>query len=97
MVAIPSSCSLSFNCSYSGAKPKLVQGLMYLACYTVHLKNKIMENKERKMEEQDHPLKNTDHAFIKVGKHGEPVIPETAKEERAGKDKKDQAKKAGKS
>jgi len=48
-----------------------------------------MDNKERQMEEQDHPLKNTDHAFVKVGKHGEPVIPETAKEENAGEDKKE--------
>jgi len=49
-----------------------------------------MDNKNRKMEEQDHPLKNTDNAFVKVGKHGEPVIPETAKqEETTEQDKKD--------
>ena len=35
-----------------------------------------MEQKDKKFEEQDHPLKTTDHAFVQVGKNGEPVIPE---------------------
>ncbi len=34
-----------------------------------------MESKDQKFEAQDHPLKNTDNAFVKVGKNGEPVIP----------------------
>jgi hypothetical protein len=34
-----------------------------------------MESNDKKFEEQDHPLKNTDHAFVQVGKNGEPVIP----------------------
>lgn len=34
-----------------------------------------MNKNSEKLEEQDHPLKNTDHAFVQVGKNGEPVIP----------------------
>jgi hypothetical protein len=34
-----------------------------------------MDMKDKKFDEQDHPLKNTDHAFVQVGKNGEPVIP----------------------
>ena len=34
-----------------------------------------METKDKKFDEQDHPLKNTDKAFVQVGKNGEPVIP----------------------
>ena len=34
-----------------------------------------METKDNKFDEQDHPLKNTDKAFVQVGKNGEPVIP----------------------
>lgn len=34
-----------------------------------------MDTKNKQFEEQDHPLKNTDHAFVQVGKNGEPVIP----------------------
>ena len=37
-----------------------------------------MDTNEKKFEEQDHPLKNTDHAFVQVGKDGSPVIPSTA-------------------
>ena len=41
-----------------------------------------METKDKQFEEQDHPLKNTDHAFVKVGKSGEPIFPkDEAKEE----------------
>lgn len=39
-----------------------------------------MEPKDKKFEEQDHPLKNTDKAFVKVGKNGEPVIPKEEEE-----------------
>jgi len=40
-----------------------------------------MDTKDRTFEEQDHPLKNTDHAFVQVGKDGEPVIPKQTNEE----------------
>lgn len=46
-----------------------------------------MHNEEKRLDEQDHPLKNTDRAFVKVGKDGEPVIPANAdekKQEQAG-------------
>lgn len=36
-----------------------------------------MNTTDKKFEEQDHPLKNTDQAFVQVGKNGEPVIPQT--------------------
>ena len=39
-----------------------------------------MDKKERMFEEQDHPLKNTDHAFVQVGKNGEPVMPRVTAE-----------------
>ena len=48
-----------------------------------------MHNEEKKLEEQDHPLKNTDRAFVKVGKDGEPVIP-AQREENNPTDKDDQ-------
>lgn len=38
-------------------------------------------NEERKFDQQDHPLKNTDQAFVQVGKNGEPVVPKTEAEE----------------
>jgi hypothetical protein len=40
-----------------------------------------MHNEKEKLEEQDHPLKNTDKAYVQVGKNGEPVMPERAQEE----------------
>ena len=46
-----------------------------------------MDTKEQKFEEQNHPLKNTDHAFVQVGKNGEPVIPKV--EENQGEEKTD--------
>lgn len=39
-----------------------------------------MEKKERQFEEQDHPLKNTDRAYVQVGRNGEPVIPDSREE-----------------
>lgn len=41
----------------------------------------VMEKKERQFDEQDHPLKNTDQAFVQVGKDGEPVIPKEEKKD----------------
>ncbi|HUC82570.1 MAG TPA: hypothetical protein VMR70_16805 [Flavisolibacter sp.] len=40
-----------------------------------------MAEKDKTFEEQDHPLKNTDGAFVQVGKNGEPVIPKEANKE----------------
>ena len=37
-----------------------------------------MENNKQNLQEQDAPLKNSDKAFVQVGKNGEPVIPEKA-------------------
>ncbi|GAA4747873.1 hypothetical protein [Flavisolibacter ginsenosidimutans] len=39
-----------------------------------------MDNDKGKFEQQDHPLKNTDKAFVQVGKNGEPVMPEHTEE-----------------
>ena len=43
-----------------------------------------MDKKERQFEEQDHPLKNTDQAFVQVGKDGEPVFPKEEKKDDNG-------------
>jgi hypothetical protein len=40
-----------------------------------------MENKDRILEEQQAPLKNTDNAFVKVGHDGEPIMPKEEKRE----------------
>ena len=37
-----------------------------------------MEKNEKALQEQQAPLKNTDKAFVQVGKDGEPVIPQNA-------------------
>lgn len=42
--------------------------------------NKDQQHTDR-LEEQQAPLKNTDHAFVQVGRDGEPVIPERSNEE----------------
>ena len=48
-------------------------------------KNK--EQQHDRLEEQQAPLKNTDHAFVQVGRSGEPVIPQKEnKEGERGKD-----------
>jgi len=36
-----------------------------------------MEKEQEKLQEQQAPLKNHDHAFVQVGKDGKPVIPQT--------------------
>jgi len=36
-----------------------------------------MNTDNQKFPEQDAPLKNTDQAFVQVGKDGQPVMPET--------------------
>lgn len=38
-----------------------------------------MNKKEEELVPQDAPSKNTDRAFVQVGKDGEPVIPATDK------------------
>ena len=35
-----------------------------------------MENDKKILEEQQAPLKNSDHAFVQVGKDGHPVFPQ---------------------
>lgn len=50
-----------------------------------------MENESQTFQEQDHPLKNTDDAFVQVGKNGEPLVPrlngnESAEQDKQGKD-----------
>lgn len=47
--------------------------------------NKDQQHPDR-LEEQQAPLKNTDHAFVKVGRDGEPVIPERSSEEGSTRD-----------
>lgn len=37
-----------------------------------------MNDKNQTLQEQDHPLKNTDDAFVQVGKNGEPLMPRLA-------------------
>lgn len=39
-----------------------------------------MNTNGNKFEQQDHPLKNTDRAFVQVGRDGEPVIPDVSKQ-----------------
>ena len=41
-----------------------------------------MDDKKQNLQEQDHPLKNTDNAFVQVGKNGEPLMPRTAENDR---------------
>lgn len=40
-----------------------------------------MENNDKQLQEQQAPLKNSDNAFVQVGKNGEPVIPQTTGKE----------------
>lgn len=39
-----------------------------------------MDEKDNLLQEQSAPLKNTDHAFVKVGQDGEPIIPNQEEE-----------------
>ena len=48
-----------------------------------------MENNDKNLQEQQAPLKNTDNAFVQVGKDGEPVIPQSA-EDKKSDDKKEE-------
>lgn len=48
-----------------------------------------MDHNEKTLQEQQAPQKNTDHAFVQVGKNGEPVIPETAGNDQRKEDKRD--------
>jgi Fe-S cluster assembly scaffold protein SufB len=43
----------------------------------IYLK-KAMDTNDNKFPQQEAPVKNTDHAFVQVGKDGHPVIPQTA-------------------
>ncbi len=37
-----------------------------------------MNTDNKNFPEQDAPLKNTDNAFVQVGKDGQPIMPQTA-------------------
>jgi hypothetical protein len=39
-----------------------------------------MDEKQKELQEQSAPLKNTDNAFVQVGSTGAPVIPDTSQE-----------------
>jgi hypothetical protein len=41
------------------------------------------EKKERILEEQKAPLKNTDHAFVRVNKDGSPELPRSTESQRS--------------
>lgn len=41
-----------------------------------------MDHNNKKFDEQEAPLKNTDHAFVQVGSRGEPVLPKENKTEK---------------
>jgi hypothetical protein len=44
-----------------------------------------MDKKKDRLQEQDAPLKNTDHAFVRVNKDGTPFIPKSAEKNKAEK------------
>jgi hypothetical protein len=46
-----------------------------------------MEEKRDKFEEQQAPLKNTDHAFVQVAKDGSPKFPEATEGKEANEAK----------
>lgn len=41
-----------------------------------------MAKEKKNLREQEAPLKNTDNAFVKVGKDGAPVMPERQEEDK---------------
>lgn len=45
-----------------------------------------METKDNRFPEQEAPEKNTDQAFVQVGKDGQPVMPATADEKAGNKE-----------
>lgn len=51
--------------------------------------NKDQQPHRDRLEEQHAPLKNTDHAFVQVGRDGEPVIPQRSEEETTHDDLRD--------
>jgi hypothetical protein len=50
-------------------------------------KQKDMDKDQERYQEQDAPIKNTDHAYVRVSEDGSPVMPD----ETDDKDKKDTA------
>jgi hypothetical protein len=50
------------------------------------LKKNNMSNNTEKFPQQDAPEKNTDNAFVQVGKDGQPVIPHNANDEASTKE-----------
>lgn len=50
-----------------------------------------MEKDEKTLQEQQAPLKNTDDAFVQVGRDGEPVIPQTTTDKKSNDTKEERA------
>lgn len=50
-----------------------------------------MDTDKERFPQQEAPEKNTDHAFVQVGKDGHPVVPATDKAPEAGPMKKEPA------
>lgn len=48
-----------------------------------------MDKKDNELREQEAPHKNTDHAFVRVGEDGHPVVPDTEKAANANGENKD--------
>ena len=50
-----------------------------------------MDEKKQRFDEQDHPLKNTDNAFVQVGGNGEPVVPHSPEQQDRSDEREDKA------
>lgn len=51
-----------------------------------------MDDKKSQLNEQEAPLKNTDHAYVQVGRDGSPVIPNVDEEKKDDADEQDNSK-----
>jgi hypothetical protein len=54
--------------------------VLTLVTFLQHHSKKDMDEKQKELQEQSAPLKNTDNAFVQVGSTGAPVIPNTSQE-----------------
>ena len=54
-----------------------VTGRSERTIYTAYFKTKHMNEMSRRFDEQEAPLKNTDHAFVQVSRDGSPKIPDS--------------------
>ena len=55
-----------------------------------------MDKNQDNLQEQDAPLKNTDHAFVRVNKDGTPSIPKTAENDKGEKKQQEKSDKSKK-